>query len=197
MHHPVTTHEGEHVDAIVDCTPSHRLRLRKVPTQQDLKVRAAVAQPACDVWQHFQSATFASRGIDYQPDLPRHLGGSGSSSERSLSSRSALSSVTVCRTIRSSPASATWRSLRRSRMCAITSAPRNSSAIGAATASMENGSVDGVATAPNTKVPKITRLRYFAICLALMTPTMFNISTISGIRKPIPKTSIRRSKKDR
>ena len=52
----------------------------------------------------------------------------------------------------------------------MTSAARNNSVIGAARASMENGSVEGVAMAPKTKVPKITRVRYFASVLALITP---------------------------
>ena len=62
------------------------------------------------------------------------------------------------------------------------SATRNSSVIGRARASIENGSVDGVATAPKTKVPKMTRVRYLDSWLALITPTMFSISTSSGIR---------------
>ena len=64
----------------------------------------------------------------------------------------------------------------------MTSAARNSRLIGSARASIENGSVDGVATAPKTKVPKMTRVRYLASWLALITPTMFSIRTSSGIR---------------
>jgi hypothetical protein len=65
---------------------------------------------------------------------------------------------TLPRRSRSSPARAARRSLRRSRMCAMTSVPRKRKVIGSACASMENGSVEGGATAPKTKVPKMIKV---------------------------------------
>ena len=55
MHHPVAAHHREHVRAVLDRTPGHRLCLGEITAQQDLQVCAPITERAGHLREQLES----------------------------------------------------------------------------------------------------------------------------------------------